>query len=93
MKELLTSFLDFLGLAWWVEIATAQPRCTYYFGPFSSSAQAHEAKPGYIEDLERENAQGISVTVKRCKPTNLTIDESGATAEVEQVPSFSGQLS
>jgi aspartyl aminopeptidase len=93
MKELVINFFDFLGLAWWVEITTAQPRCTYYFGPFMSSDQAHGAKPGYIEDLEKENAQKIKVTVKRCKPANLTIDESGATAEVEQVPFFSNQHS
>jgi hypothetical protein len=93
MKELIISCLDFLGLAWWVEITTAQPRCTYYFGPFASSDQAHSAKSGYIEDLEKENAQGISVIVKRCKPANLTIDESGATADVEKAPLFSGQPS
>lgn len=93
MKELMINMLDFLGLAWWVEITTAQPRCTYYFGPFLSSSQAQEAKSGYVEDLEKEDAQEIKVTVKRCKPTNLTIDESGATAEVEKVPFFSGQPS
>lgn len=73
MKEVLTSFLNGLGLACWVEIVTEKPRCTYYFGPFVSSQEAEAAKPGYIEDLEQEGAQGIRVSIKRCKPTILTI--------------------
>jgi len=71
--EVLTTALNALGLAWWVEIITDSPRCTYYFGPFVTEAEATAAKPGYIEDLENENAQGIRVVVKRCKPVKLTI--------------------
>ena len=73
MKEVLISLLETLGLAFWVEIVTEKPRCTYYFGPFLSSQEAQAAKSGYVEDLEQEGAQGIRVTVKRCKPADLTI--------------------
>ncbi len=94
MKEVLTKILHFMGLACWVEIITDNPRCTYYFGPFVSEQEAHAAKSGYIEDLENEGAQGISVTVRRCKPTNLTIfDELGEQIELKTLPNFSGQPS
>jgi hypothetical protein len=74
MKEVLISFLETLGLAFWIEIVTDRPQCTYYFGPFFSSQEAQAAKSGYVEDLEQEGAQGIRVTVKRCKtPADLTI--------------------
>ncbi|MBW4489286.1 MAG: DUF1816 domain-containing protein [Trichocoleus desertorum ATA4-8-CV12] len=76
MKEVLISLLETLGLAFWVEIVTDRPRCTYYFGPFLSSQEAQAAKSGYVEDLEQEGAQGIRVTVKRCKPpADLTISD------------------
>jgi len=94
MKEVLIKILHLMGLACWVEIVTDNPRCTYYFGPFVSEQEAHAAKSGYIEDLENEGAQGISVTVRRCKPTNLTIfDELGEQIELKTLPNFSGQPS
>ncbi len=77
MKEALIKILDFLGLAYWVEIITTSPSCTYYFGPFLNKKDAEIDKDGYIEDLKDEGAKGISVIIKRCKPRNLTIfDES-----------------
>lgn len=92
-KEILTSLFHSFGRAWWVEIATQSPRCTYYFGPFLSSKEAHAAKTGYIEDLEQEGAQGIIVNVKRCKPNNLTIsDDMGERIEPNAKPAFSGQM-
>ena len=92
MKELLISLLNFFGLALWVEVVTATPRCTYYFGPFLTTAEANAAKVGYIEDLENEGALGISVSVKRCKPVDLTIaDDLGKFGEPGGWPVFSGQ--
>ncbi|WP_250125115.1 DUF1816 domain-containing protein [Chroococcidiopsis sp. CCMEE 29] len=92
-KEILTSLFHSFGQAWWVEIATQSPRCTYYFGPFLSSKEAHAAKTGYIEDLEQEGAQGILVNVKRRKPNNLTIfDDMGERIEPNAKPAFSGQM-
>ncbi|GAB4137466.1 MAG: DUF1816 domain-containing protein [Cyanobacteria bacterium J069] len=73
MKETWTSILQTVGAAWWVEITTDAPRCTYYFGPFASATEAEALKGGYVEDLMQEGAQGIRLSVKRCKPTNLTI--------------------
>jgi hypothetical protein len=94
MKEALIKILHFLGLAFWVEIVTASPRCTYYFGPFFSEKEALAAKGGYVEDLENEGAQGISVAIKRCKPTNLTIfDDLGEQTERKAMPTLSGQPS
>jgi hypothetical protein len=94
MKEVLIKILHFLGLAFWVEIVTDNPRCTYYFGPFFSDKEAQTAKGGYVEDLENEGAQGISVSVKRCKPTTLTIfDDLGEQTERKRIPTFSGQPS
>ncbi|MGC1393985.1 MAG: DUF1816 domain-containing protein [Coleofasciculaceae cyanobacterium] len=94
MKEALTKVLQFLGLAFWVEIVTDNPNCTYYFGPFSSEQEADVSKAGYIEDLEIEGAQGIVVKIKRCKPTNLTIfDELGEPVDRGGITSLSGQTS
>ena len=73
MNELLTSLLDAVGLAWWVEIRTENPRCIYYFGPFPAQKMAASSQGGYVEDLEREGAQNISVRVLRCKPKTLTV--------------------
>jgi hypothetical protein len=74
IEEIWTNTLDFLGQAWWVEVLTTQPRCTYYFGPFSGVKSANLAVSGYVEDLEGEAAQGIKTQVKRCHPERLTIE-------------------
>jgi hypothetical protein len=94
MKEVLIKILHLLGLAFWVEIVTDNPRCTYYFGPFLSENEAYATKGGYIEDLENEGAKITSLEIKRCKPNNLTIaDDLGELAERKQAPTFSGQPS
>lgn len=60
------------SLPWWVEILTTQPRCLYYFGPFASSEEAQSHQMGFVEDLQAESSQGISVQVKQCQPNILT---------------------
>ncbi|MEH2264674.1 DUF1816 domain-containing protein [Nostoc sp.] len=93
LKEVLINTFDYLGLAWWVEIVTQNPRCTYYFGPFLSSSDARLSSNGYIEDLESEGATGISVRVKRCKPNTLTIAEDlGERFDRKVQPAFGGQI-
>ncbi|MBW4675397.1 MAG: DUF1816 domain-containing protein [Desmonostoc geniculatum HA4340-LM1] len=93
LKEGLINTFDNLGLAWWVEIVTQNPRCTYYFGPFLNSDEASSASVGYIEDLEAEGAQGIVVNVKRCKPDALTIAEDlGERFDRKVQPAFGGQI-
>lgn len=72
-KNLLISFLPKPDWAWWVEIVTTEPCCIYYFGPFDNSAAAGAACPGYVEDLENEQAQGIGINIKYCKPDLLTV--------------------
>ena len=92
-KENLISFFHNFGWAWWVEIITQNPRCTYYFGPFLSSKEAAAAQRGYLEDLEHEGAQGIAVEIKRCKPSRLTIaDDLGERSEPQIKPILSGQM-
>ncbi|HEY9669326.1 MAG TPA: DUF1816 domain-containing protein [Coleofasciculaceae cyanobacterium] len=73
IEEFLTSYLEKIGMAWWVEIITKKPDCTYYFGPFVSHREAQLSQLGYIEDLERERPQLIAIEIKQCKPKELTI--------------------
>lgn len=91
MNELLTSFLSTIGLAWWVEITTDNPRCVYYFGPFSSKKAALTYRGGYVEDLEQEGATNIKIEVKRCKPSNLTIYDEKADTGFRMSGVFSSQ--
>lgn len=93
LKELLISLLNFLGLAYWIEIVTDKPRCTYYFGPFLTKQEAETAMSGYMEDLENEGAQGIGSAIKRCKPDSLTVyDDMADMSSRGASPAFSGQL-
>lgn len=73
MKNFVVNQFNTFGLAFWVEIMTEIPRCTYYFGPFLTEDEAYQAEPGYVEDIEAEGATGLQVTVKRCKPKILTV--------------------
>jgi hypothetical protein len=96
MNKLLGRFLaNILGQpkAWWVEIKTSQPSCTYYFGPFDSELEATTAKGGYIEDLEQEGAQNIQTLVQLCShPDQLTItDEWDTPVGGFSTPAFSSQ--
>jgi hypothetical protein len=74
-EEFFTSYLEKTGMAWWVEIVTKKPDCTYYFGPFASHREAQVSQLGYIEDLERERPQLIAIEIKQCQPKELTIFE------------------
>lgn len=69
------SYLEKTGRAWWVEIVTKKPDCTYYFGPFASHREAQLSQLGYIEDLERERPKLIAIEIKQCQPKELTIFE------------------
>ncbi|HEY9815500.1 MAG TPA: DUF1816 domain-containing protein [Candidatus Obscuribacterales bacterium] len=95
MSDIWLSMLEFLGQAWWAEVITDNPRCTYYFGPFASSSEAESAKAGYVADLRQEGATNIRVTIKRCKPDpkDLTLyegaDEDDAALQVGGLPIFS----
>lgn len=68
--------------AWWVEINTAVPRCTYYFGPFDSEKEAQLYRSGYVEDLYHEEARDIIAVVKQCQPDILTIFQDEAKVEI-----------
>lgn len=71
-EEFLTSYLEMTGKAWWVEIVTKKPDCTYYFGPFASHREAQLSQLGYLEDLEQERPQLIAIEIKQCQPKELT---------------------
>jgi Domain of unknown function (DUF1816) len=67
--------INFYGQAWWIEIITEQPKCTYYFGPFADALEAKIATKGFVEDLESEFAQGIKPKIDRhSQPASLTIE-------------------
>lgn len=74
-EEILMSYLEKIGMAWWVEIVTKKPDCKYYFGPFASHREAQISQLGYIEDLERERPKLIAIEIKQCQPKELTIFE------------------
>lgn len=75
IEDVFTSYLEKLGLAWWLEIVTNRPPCTYYFGPFVSAKDAEAACSGYLEDLQQEGVQGIAFEIKQCQPpVALTIE-------------------
>jgi hypothetical protein len=61
---------------WWLKIVTQEPVCTYYFGPFDSSQEAELNQKDYLQDIEEEGAEGISVKIEQGKPQNLTIFEN-----------------
>ena len=85
-EEVFVDYLEKMGIAWWIEIITNQPKCIYYFGPFSSSYDAELLSGNYLEDLEQEKAQIVNVDIKRGQPQQLTIFED----EFEE--SFEGRL-
>lgn len=76
MKKNLTKFFKHIFPQYWIEVITAKPICTYYFGPFLTRKGANLAQSGFIEDLETENAEVTKVETKRCQPQELTIISS-----------------
>ncbi len=64
--------LEEMETAWWVKIETVQPFCMYYFGPFMNFEEAEKAQPDYLQDLENEQAQGITCNIECSKPLELT---------------------
>ncbi|MEN9216163.1 MAG: DUF1816 domain-containing protein [Gloeomargarita sp. HHBFW_bins_162] len=87
-RELFTSLLERVGLAWWVEIRTTRPPCLYYFGPFATREEAVAAQPGYLEDLVAEQAEGITWAIRQCRPQALTVE----TPDLVGAPSPNGQV-
>lgn len=83
-EEFFTSYLENIGMAWWVEIVTKKPDCTYYFGPFASHREAQLSQLGYIEDLERERPKLIAIEIKQCQPKELTIFEDELREKIER---------
>ena len=89
MKEIIRKFLDTVGWAYWVKITTEQPYCIYYFGPFLNVQEAQSAQPGFIEDLQSEDAKSIKVEIKRCQPEELTsFDESSDSLDFKPALAF-----
>jgi hypothetical protein len=86
LNEMILALLERLRLAWWIEMTTANPSCIYYFGPFRTYEQAEAARFGYIEDLEQEGAQGISLAIKRGQPTDLTVENEWSKSSIWKSP-------
>ena len=75
MKNFFSSLFGFAATPWWIKITTAEPNCIYYFGPFDSEAEALQHQPGFIEDLEGENAHQIEASLQRSEaPEKLTVE-------------------
>jgi len=75
-ENLISHFLQSHLHKWWLEINTAFPKITYYFGSFESSIEARSHQYGYIEDLVAEKATDITVKIKKTHPLHLTIDRT-----------------
>jgi hypothetical protein len=96
MKNIFSQFFESLfgsDKAWWIEVKTGEPVCTYYFGPFSEEQEAEKAKQGYVEDLEAEGAKQVSAAAEyRSEPDQLTIyDDKIDSPAPEPKPAYSGQ--
>lgn len=72
-ENITVSLLEQLRLAWWLEVVTNNPYCTYYFGLFITESAAKVCQFGYIEDIAQEGAEISSVEVKRFQPKVLTV--------------------
>ncbi len=83
-EEFFASYLEMMGKAWWVEIITKKPDCTYYFGPFASHREAQLSQLGYLEDLEQERPKLIAIEIKQCQPKELTIFEDKWTKKTDR---------
>ncbi|MEN9230126.1 MAG: DUF1816 domain-containing protein [Thermostichus sp. DG02_5_bins_236] len=73
MSNPLANLLDkFRGLSIWIEITTED--CTYYYGPFSTEAEAEQLRGQYIADLKAEGSAQIQAVVKKMRqPESLTV--------------------
>jgi hypothetical protein len=60
--------------SWWVQVKTENPKYTYYFGPFESLKVARDKQPGFVEDLQAEQAEVSHAGVEWCNPPALTIE-------------------
>jgi hypothetical protein len=90
MNEFWLNTLEFLGLAWWIEIVTETPSCVYYFGPYATVEDAETARPGFEMDLRQEGAKGVRIKIKRFKPEQLTIFDESDESEGTGQPGSSG---
>lgn len=82
------------GKSWWVDVKTAEPACTYYFGPFDTEQEAELAKQGYVDDLQQEGAKILSATAiaLATAPEKLTVyEENMDSTAPEPKPALSGQ--
>jgi hypothetical protein len=73
---MLQGILNGLGLAYWIEIRTDRPVCTYYFGPYSRQSSAAVALDGFLDDLRQEGAEIVASSIdRRREPEQLTVTE------------------
>ena len=82
------------GQQWWLEIKTAEPACTYYFGPFDIEQEAQLQQKGYIDDLQQEGSRVLAAQAVALDspPPQLTVYEEGMDDQApDPTPAFSGQ--
>ncbi|MEM9541902.1 MAG: DUF1816 domain-containing protein [Cyanobacteria bacterium P01_E01_bin.42] len=88
LSDFSLSLLERLGLAYWIELTTDEPKCLYYFGPFVNTKEAKQHLPGYLEDLESEEARNIQYRIVRCKPEQLTVFDEEPPTRSQTSPTF-----
>lgn len=94
LKKLVGFFSGSSDQTWWLEIKTADPACTYYFGPFDIEQEALLKKTGYLDDLQQEGSKVLSANAIALSspPQQLTVYEEGMDDQSpDPTPAFSGQ--
>ena len=54
-----------VGLAWWAQVETSEPKVTYWFGPFMTRRSLNNKLQLFIKDLSEEGAVSINHSIER----------------------------
>ena len=55
------------GLAWWAKVETAEPKVTYWFGPFITRTRLKKKLNSFLLDLSEEGSSSVNHSVIRCR--------------------------
>ena len=73
-KKLIRKLGNNLGLAWWAQVNTQDPKVTYWFGPFLTKKNLKINLETFLNDLDDEGSNEITHSLIRCKRSEpLTI--------------------
>ena len=54
-----------VGLAWWAQVETSEPKVTYWFGPFMTRRRLNNKLPIFLKDLSDEGSGQINHSIAR----------------------------